>query len=113
MGARQLTFYQLLPPSFHSMLACFGNEAQAIRDILLRRLESKTEDILFKIAIVRFFTSCVESQPGLIQLLLGAKDINIINVNAYIKDPEEKTKLSSTEEKSNEAVSLLDDNGCL
>ena len=41
-----------------SMLACFGNEAQAIRDILLRRLESKTEDILFKIAIVRFFTSC-------------------------------------------------------
>ena len=96
-----------------SMLACFGNEAQAIRDILLRRLESKTEDILFKIAIVRFFTSCVESQPGLIQLLLGAKDINIINVNAYIKDPEEKTKLSSTDEKSNEAVSLLDDNGCL
>ena len=96
-----------------SMLACFGNEAQAIRDILLRRLESKTEDILLKIAIVRFFTSCVESQPGLIQLLLGARDINIVNINAYAKDPEQKQQLSSTEEKSNQAVTLLEDNGCL
>ena len=96
-----------------SMLACFGNEAQAIRDILLRRLESKTEDILLKIAIVRFFASCVESQPGLIQLLLGAKDINIVNINAFVKDPEQKNKLSNAEEKSNEAISVLEDNGCL
>ena len=96
-----------------SMLACFGNEAQAIRDILLRRLESKTEDILLKIAIVKFFTSCVESQPGLIQLLLGVKDVNIININAYIKNPEQKQQLTSSEEKSNDVINLLEDNGCL
>lgn len=39
-----------------SMLACFGNDAEAIRDILLHRLESKTEDINLKLAIVKFFT---------------------------------------------------------
>ena len=57
-----------------SMLACFGNDAEAVREIFINRLESKTEDVLLKIAIVNFFTACIESQPGLIQLLLGAKD---------------------------------------
>ena len=96
-----------------SMLACFGAEAQALRDIFLRRLESKTEDILLKISIVKFFTSAVESQPGLIQLLLGVKDIGIVNVNAYVKNPGEKQALTSSEEASNESIALLEDNGCL
>ena len=38
-----------------SLLACLGSDAEAIRDILIHRLEAQTEDILLKIAIVKFF----------------------------------------------------------
>jgi hypothetical protein len=38
-----------------SMLACLGSDAEAIRDILVHRLEAQTEDIVLKIAIVKFF----------------------------------------------------------
>ena len=54
-----------------SMLACLGNDAEALRDILVHRLESQTEDISLKNAILKFFTCSVKSQPGLIQLLLS------------------------------------------
>jgi hypothetical protein len=40
-----------------SLLACLGTDAEAIRDILVHRLQAQTEDILLKIAIVRFFRS--------------------------------------------------------
>jgi hypothetical protein len=40
-----------------SLLACLGSDAEAIRDILIHRLEAQTEDILLKIAIVKFFRS--------------------------------------------------------
>ena len=39
-----------------SLLACLGTDAEAIRDILIHRLQAQTEDILLKIAIVKFFT---------------------------------------------------------
>jgi hypothetical protein len=51
-----------------SMLACLGNDAEAIRDILIFRLESRTEDAAFKVAILDFFSACVDAQPGLIQV---------------------------------------------
>ena len=38
--------------------------------MLLSRLESSTEDIRLKIAIVELLTSCVEQQPGMVQLLM-------------------------------------------
>lgn len=57
-----------------SLLACLGTDAEAIRDILIHRLESKTEDVRLKVAILQLFTACVESQPGLIQLFIGVSD---------------------------------------
>ena len=54
-----------------SLLACLGQDAEALRDILIHRLESKTEATALKLAILKFFTACVKSQPGLIQLLLS------------------------------------------
>ena len=88
-----------------SLLACFGSEAEAFRDILIMRLESVTEDILLKIAIINFFSACVVAQPGLVQLLIGIKS----NVQA-IKVSE---KLKPSEEKSNSEMELVTDNGCL
>ena len=38
-----------------SLLACLGSDAEAIREIFVHRLEAQTEDILLKIAIVKFF----------------------------------------------------------
>ena len=57
-----------------SLLACLGNDAEALRDILIYRLESQTEDVTLKVAILKFFSHSVKSQPGLIQLLLSVKE---------------------------------------
>ena len=59
-----------------SLLACLGQDAEALRDILIHRLESQTEATTMKLAILSFFTACVKSQPGLIQLLLS--DANLL-----------------------------------
>ena len=48
-----------------------GNDAEALRDILIHRLESQTESVSLKIAILKFFTANAKTQPGLIQLLLS------------------------------------------
>uniref|UniRef100_A0A0K2V9Y5 Nucleoporin NUP188 n=1 Tax=Lepeophtheirus salmonis TaxID=72036 RepID=A0A0K2V9Y5_LEPSM len=56
-----------------SLLACLGQEAEAFRDVLISRLESHTEDVRLKIAIVEFFSACIENQPGLVQLLIGGE----------------------------------------
>jgi hypothetical protein len=37
-----------------SLLACLGNDAEALRDVLIYRLESQTEEIGLKVAILRF-----------------------------------------------------------
>lgn len=54
-----------------SLLACFGNDADAVKEILIYRLESQTEDIKLKISILDLFSDCVETQPGFIQHLIG------------------------------------------
>jgi len=38
-----------------SLLACLGSDAEAIRDILIHRLEAQTVDVLLKIGIIRLF----------------------------------------------------------
>ena len=53
-----------------SVLACLGPAAPAVKDQLLSRLESNTEDIRLKLAIIQLLVSCVQSQPGLLQLLM-------------------------------------------
>eukprot|EP00092_Neocalanus_flemingeri_P011668 GFUD01012572.1.p1 GENE.GFUD01012572.1~~GFUD01012572.1.p1 ORF type:complete len:1697 (+),score=556.35 GFUD01012572.1:89-5179(+) len=63
-----------------SVLACLSSAATAVRDQLLARLESNTEDIRLKIAIVELLSSCVEQQPGMVQLLMDINtDIRVVN----------------------------------
>ncbi|KAK5879327.1 hypothetical protein CesoFtcFv8_024642 [Champsocephalus esox] len=54
-----------------SVYACLGNDAVAIRDAFLTRLQSKTEDMRIKVMILEFLTVAVETQPGLIELFLN------------------------------------------
>uniref|UniRef100_A0A8C4NXP8 Nucleoporin NUP188 n=1 Tax=Dicentrarchus labrax TaxID=13489 RepID=A0A8C4NXP8_DICLA len=54
-----------------SVYACLGNDAAAIRDAFLTRLQSKTEDMRIKVMILEFLTVAVETQPGLIELFLN------------------------------------------
>lgn len=65
----------------------------------------------FKVAMLDFFSACVESQPGFIQLLIDAKNVQVININA------EKEKaardLTKGEKEQNERVSLVSGSGCL
>jgi len=56
-----------------SMLACLGNSAGSVKELLLERLQSPLEDIRLKIGIVKLVSECAVSQPGMLQLLL---DIN-------------------------------------
>eukprot|EP00090_Calanus_glacialis_P005097 TRINITY_DN13917_c0_g1_i1.p1 TRINITY_DN13917_c0_g1~~TRINITY_DN13917_c0_g1_i1.p1 ORF type:complete len:1697 (-),score=641.63 TRINITY_DN13917_c0_g1_i1:67-5157(-) len=63
-----------------SVLACLSSAATAVRDQLLARLESNTEDIRLKIAIVELLSSCVEQQPGMVQLLMDINtDIRVVD----------------------------------
>ncbi|KAH0615425.1 hypothetical protein JD844_004636 [Phrynosoma platyrhinos] len=54
-----------------SVYACLGNDAAAIRDAFLTRLQSKIEDMRIKVMILEFLTVAVETQPGLIELFLN------------------------------------------
>ena len=103
------TFARLFPMS---MLACWGPDAEAVREIFVNRLDSKTEDILLKIAIVDFFTACVETQPGLTQLLLAIKDDILMKDVNENSGPECKRSLTE-DEKKNESVELIGEGGCL
>ncbi len=70
-----------------SVYACLGNDAAAIRDAFLTRLQSKTEDMRIKVMILEFLTVAVETQPGLIELFL----------NLEVKDGKEGSKVRTTE----------------
>ncbi|OTF77963.1 Nup188-like protein [Euroglyphus maynei] len=59
-----------------SMLACFGSHTEFIRDHFLFRLETVTEDINFKIALLNFLSTCVEYQPGLVEMFLNVANDN-------------------------------------
>lgn len=67
-----------------SVYACLGNDAAAIRDAFLNRLQSKIEDMRIKVMILEFLTVAVETQPGLIELFL----------NLEVKDGSDGSKVS-------------------
>lgn len=69
-----------------SIYACLGNDAAAIRDAFLTRLQSKTEDMRIKVMILEFLTVAVETQPGLIELFL----------NLEVKDGSEGSKVRTS-----------------
>ncbi|RXG57160.1 Nucleoporin protein, partial [Armadillidium vulgare] len=52
------------------LVACLGTEAEGLRDCLLTRLDSSTEDLWVKVAILRLLTIATPLQPGLIRLFL-------------------------------------------
>ncbi|XP_054720648.1 nucleoporin NUP188-like [Uloborus diversus] len=53
-----------------SLLACFGSEAEAIRDHFLARLCFQYENVRLKVAILEFLTVCIAQQPGLIEMFI-------------------------------------------
>ena len=57
-----------------SVVACLGAAAPAVRDQLLARLESSTEDVRLKISILELVSISVTTQPGLLQLLTVLED---------------------------------------
>ncbi|KAH7645192.1 nup188-like protein [Dermatophagoides farinae] len=76
-----------------SMLACFGSHTEFIRDHFLFRLETVTEDINFKIAMLNFLSTCVEYQPGLVEMFLNVSTATTNNnsiLNSIIEILEEK-----------------------
>ena len=58
-----------------------------------------------------FFSACVESQPGFIQLLIGAKNVKVIDVTA--EKGKVARELTKGEKEQNERVSLVSSSGCL
>lgn len=56
-----------------SMLACLGSAADAIKEHFLFRLESLTEDIRVKVALLDFLSACVQYQPGLMELFVNVE----------------------------------------
>ncbi|XP_067940436.1 nucleoporin NUP188-like [Watersipora subatra] len=54
-----------------SLLSSFGEDAYAIRSGLLRRLALRSENPRFKVVLVELLTTCVENQPGLLELFLS------------------------------------------
>ncbi|XP_066466804.1 nucleoporin NUP188 isoform X1 [Tiliqua scincoides] len=89
-----------------SVYACLGNDAAAIRDAFLTRLQSKIEDMRIKVMILEFLTVAVETQPGLIELFLnlevrdgsdGSKDFSLgewscLNVVLELIDSEKQER---------------------
>lgn len=59
--------------SLYSML---GSHAVTVRDVFVRRLSAKTEDVDLKVAIVEFITVTIETQPALTELFLCLKSSN-------------------------------------
>ncbi|CAH1785634.1 unnamed protein product, partial [Owenia fusiformis] len=54
-----------------SIMACLGNDSEAIRDIYLARLQSFTEQPRLKVVILELLSECVDTQPGLIELFIN------------------------------------------
>ena len=93
-----------------SLLASLGSDAEAIKDILILRLESRTEDLKLKITILRFFTACISSQPGFIQLLSGVRPaVEVVSEGAAAG----KEMSAEEEKKKNEETELVYEGGCL
>lgn len=56
--------------SLYSML---GSHGAVVRDVFIRRLSAKTEDVDLKVAILEFITVAIETQPALTELFMCLK----------------------------------------
>lgn len=59
--------------SLYSML---GSHGITLRDLFVRRLSAKTEDVNLKVAILEFITVAIETQPALTELFMCLKPSN-------------------------------------
>ncbi|ESO05861.1 hypothetical protein HELRODRAFT_188202 [Helobdella robusta] len=66
--------FELIYPM--SMYACLGDKVQYIRDIYMERLQSSTEDVNLKIAIIEWLTACLQTQLALTELFISKRDKN-------------------------------------
>ena len=57
-----------------SMMSCLGSESESVKEHFLAKLESPTEDIDVKIAILDLLAECVIHQPGLIEVFVTQED---------------------------------------
>ena len=64
------SFVQVAPMSLYSML---GSHGVTMRDVFVRRLSAKTEDVDLKIAILEFIAVAIETQPALTELFMCLK----------------------------------------
>ncbi|XP_057314860.1 nucleoporin NUP188-like [Hydractinia symbiolongicarpus] len=59
---------RLLVAKFPLILtACFGESLEGIRNAFVNRLNGRVEALRLKVAIIEFLTTCVETQPGIIE----------------------------------------------
>jgi len=68
-----IVILQVAPMSLYSLL---GSHGATVRDVFVRRLSAKTEDIDLKVAILEFITVAIETQPALTELFLCLKPSN-------------------------------------
>lgn len=87
-----------------SMLACLGSAADAVKEHILFRLDSLTEDIRVKISFLQFLSVCIQHQPGLIELFIepannvsnsGDKTTSVLQIVLNILKECEEGKLYS------------------
>ncbi|XP_039272759.2 nucleoporin NUP188-like [Styela clava] len=71
-----------VPMSLHASL---GQDVAAVRDILLSRIKSRTEDVHLKIGILEFLRISVQTQPGLLELFLDLEQIDKDNSDKGLK----------------------------
>lgn len=61
-----------------SLLSSFGDDGVSVRSGFLRRLESRSEDPRFKVVVLELLTTCVEKQPGVLELFMSHSDDEVI-----------------------------------
>ncbi|XP_045596083.2 nucleoporin NUP188 isoform X2 [Procambarus clarkii] len=87
------------------LVACFGGEADGIRDALLRRLDSATEDVRVKVALLRLLTASTTRQQGLTNAFLTPPE-KLLDPLTSLANP--STRNESGRELALAIVELLD-----
>lgn len=75
-------FKEVAEHSNLSLLACFGSDEAAFRDVIIQRLEFPAEDINLKIAVTDFLTIISQTQIGIIECFFsdGVLENSIIDL---------------------------------
>ncbi|XP_064083813.1 nucleoporin NUP188-like [Macrobrachium nipponense] len=69
------------------LVACLGSEADGIRDALLRRLDSDTEDVGVKVALLRLLKASTTKQQGLTNAFLTPPEKLLDPLTSLLTNP--------------------------